>query len=46
MTQALAAANLQDKVTFVMSNVFGRTMVNGVNADGRQHNDRHHVTDR
>jgi hypothetical protein len=44
MMQGLASANLQDKVTFVMSNVFGRTMVNGFNADGRQHNDRHHVT--
>jgi hypothetical protein len=44
MTQALASANLEDKVTFVMSNVFGRTMVAGVNNDGRQHNDRHHVT--
>ncbi len=44
MMQGLAAANLQDKVTFVMSNVFGRTMVNGFNANGRQHNDRHHVT--
>jgi hypothetical protein len=44
MTQALASANMQDKVTFVMSNVFGRTMVSGYNQDGRQHNDRHHVT--
>jgi hypothetical protein len=44
MTQALASAGMQDKVTFVMSNVFGRTMVNGVNGNGRQHNDRHHVT--
>jgi Protein of unknown function (DUF1501) len=44
MMTALAAANMQDKVTFVMSNVFGRTMVNGFNAAGRQHNDRHHVT--
>jgi hypothetical protein len=44
MTQALASANLSDQVTFVMSNVFGRTMVNGVNTNGRQHNDRHHVT--
>jgi hypothetical protein len=44
MMQGLASANLQDKVTFVMSNVFGRTMVNGFNANGRQHNDRHHVT--
>ncbi len=44
MMQALSAANLQDQVTFVMSNVFGRTMVNGANADGRGHNDQHHVT--
>jgi Protein of unknown function (DUF1501) len=44
MMQGLASAGLQDKVTFVMSNVFGRTMVNGYNASGRQHNDRHHVT--
>jgi hypothetical protein len=44
MMQGIAAANLQNKVTFVMSNVFGRTMVNGFNANGRQHNDRHHVT--
>jgi hypothetical protein len=44
MMQGLTSANLQDKVTFVMSNVFGRTMVNGFNANGRQHNDRHHVT--
>jgi hypothetical protein len=44
MMQGIASANLQNKVTFVMSNVFGRTMVNGYNANGRQHNDRHHVT--
>jgi hypothetical protein len=44
MMQGIAAANLQNQVTFVMSNVFGRTMVNGFNANGRQHNDRHHVT--
>jgi hypothetical protein len=44
MMQGIAAANLQNKVTFVMSNVFGRTMVSGFNANGRQHNDRHHVT--
>jgi hypothetical protein len=44
MMQALTAANMQDKVTFVMSNVFGRTMVKGFNDGGRQHNDRHHVT--
>jgi hypothetical protein len=44
MMAGLTAANLQNQVTFVMSNVFGRTMVNGFNANGRQHNDRHHVT--
>lgn len=44
MMQGIASAGLQNKVTFVMSNVFGRTMVNGYNANGRQHNDRHHVT--
>ena len=44
MMAGLTAAKLQDQVTFVMSNVFGRTMVNGFNANGRQHNDRHHVT--
>jgi hypothetical protein len=44
MTQAIASAGLQNKVTFVMSNVFGRTMVSGFNDNGRQHNDRHHVT--
>ena len=44
MMQGLASAGMQDKVTFVMSNVFGRTMVKGYNANGRQHNDRHHVT--
>jgi hypothetical protein len=44
MMQSLASAGLQDQVTFVMSNVFGRTMVKGFNDNGRQHNDRHHVT--
>jgi hypothetical protein len=44
MMQQLASAGMQDQVTFVMSNVFGRTMVKGYNANGRQHNDRHHVT--
>jgi hypothetical protein len=44
MMQGIASANLQSQVTFVMSNVFGRTMVSGYNANGRQHNDRHHVT--
>jgi hypothetical protein len=44
MMSGIASAGLQNKVTFVMSNVFGRTMVTGYNANGRQHNDRHHVT--
>jgi hypothetical protein len=44
MMQALTAANLQDQVTFVMSNIFGRTMVSGQNGDGRQHNPGHNVT--
>jgi hypothetical protein len=46
MTQGLAAANLQDKVTFAMMNVFGRTMIaaNNANANGRQHNADHHCT--
>jgi hypothetical protein len=46
MTQELAAANLQDKVTFAMMNVFGRTMIaaNNANANGRQHNADHHCT--
>jgi hypothetical protein len=44
MMQAIASANMQDQITFVMSNVFGRTMVSGQNADGRQHNPGHNVT--
>jgi hypothetical protein len=44
MMQGITSAGLQGKVTFVMSNVFGRTMVSGYNDNGRQHNDRHHVT--
>ena len=44
MMDALTAAKLQDQVTFAMMNVFGRTMVAGDVANGRQHNDGHHVT--
>jgi hypothetical protein len=44
LEQALVAAGMQDKVTFAMQNVFGRTMVAGKNDDGRQHLDSHHVT--
>lgn len=44
METALAAANLQDKVTFAMTNVFGRTMVAADNQQGRQHLETHHVS--
>jgi hypothetical protein len=44
LEQALVAAGAADRVTFAMSNVFGRTMVAGKNADGRQHLATHHVT--
>jgi hypothetical protein len=44
MMDALTAAKLQDQVTFAMMNVFGRTMVAKDVANGRQHNDGHHVT--
>ena len=44
MMDGLAAAKLQDQVTFAMMNVFGRTMVAKDVANGRQHNDGHHVT--
>lgn len=43
MTQALAAAGLQDKVTFCMSNVFGRTLVKS-NDPGRNHSNTHNVS--
>jgi hypothetical protein len=39
----LQAANLQDKVSFVSLNVFGRTIGAG-NTDGRQHNQNHQVS--
>jgi hypothetical protein len=44
MMTALTAAKLQDQVTFAMMNVFGRTMQAKDVANGRQHNDGHHVT--
>lgn len=44
MNDALIAAQLQDRVTFAMMNVFGRTMMKKDVANGRQHNDGHHVT--
>jgi hypothetical protein len=40
---ALASAGLQDQVTFMTLNVFGRTLGAG-NADGRQHNPNHQVS--
>ncbi len=39
----LAAAGLQDQVTFMSLNVFGRTIGPG-NTDGRQHNPNHQVS--
>jgi hypothetical protein len=42
MTQ-LAAAGLQDQVTFATLNVFGRTL-GPSNTDGRQHNENHQVS--
>lgn len=42
MMQQLQTAGLQDKVSFMSLNVFGRTLGPG-NTDGRQHNPNHHV---
>jgi hypothetical protein len=39
----LQSANLQDKVTFMSLNVFGRTL-NGSSVNGRQHNPNHQVS--
>jgi hypothetical protein len=39
----LASAGIQDQVTFMSLNVFGRTLGAG-NADGRQHNPNHQVS--
>ena len=44
MTQALATAGMADQVTFAMTNVFGRTMIASQSANGRQHNQGHHVS--
>ncbi|HEX3777031.1 MAG TPA: hypothetical protein VHV51_21305 [Polyangiaceae bacterium] len=44
MMNALSSAKMQDQVTFAMMNVFGRTMQAKDVANGRQHNDGHHVT--
>jgi hypothetical protein len=44
LMSALNAANLQDQVTFMSLNVFGRTLAVSTGAGtGRQHNPDHHV---
>ena len=43
LMQQLQAAGLEDKVTFMSLNVFGRTLGPG-NTDGRQHNLNHQVS--
>lgn len=43
MTKALAAAGLQDQVTFCMTNVFGRTLSKS-NDPGRNHSNVHNVS--
>jgi hypothetical protein len=43
LMQQLQAAGLQDQVTFMSLNVFGRTMGPG-SSDGRQHNPNHQVS--
>jgi hypothetical protein len=43
LMQQLASAGLQDKVTFMSLNVFGRTL-GPTNTDGRQHNGNHQVS--
>jgi hypothetical protein len=43
LMQQLASAGLQDKVTLMTLNVFGRTLGPG-NTDGRQHNGNHQVS--
>ena len=40
--QSLESAGLQDKVTFMSLNVFGRSLAN--NPNGRTHNGNHHVS--
>jgi hypothetical protein len=43
LVQQLASAGLQDRVTFLSLNVFGRTL-GPSNTDGRQHNANHQVS--
>ncbi len=43
LMQELASAGLEEQVTFLSLNVFGRTLGPG-NADGRQHNGNHQVS--
>jgi hypothetical protein len=43
LMEQLASAGLQDQVTFMSLNVFGRTIGPG-NTDGRQHNGNHQVS--
>jgi hypothetical protein len=43
LVQQLTAAGLQDRVTLMTLNVFGRTLGPG-NTDGRQHNGNHQVS--
>ncbi|MDP9148457.1 MAG: DUF1501 domain-containing protein [Myxococcota bacterium] len=43
LMQQLASAGIQDKVTFMSLNVFGRTL-GPSNTDGRQHNGNHQVS--
>jgi hypothetical protein len=43
LMQALQTANLQDQVTFMSLNVFGRTIGQG-NTNGRSHNPNHQVS--
>ncbi|MBC7661455.1 MAG: hypothetical protein H7249_17300 [Chitinophagaceae bacterium] len=44
MQSALVAANMQDKVSFGLTNVFGRTLRKDDVVNGRNHNDSHHVS--
>jgi len=39
----LVAAGIQDKVSFLSLNVFGRTLSASTSANGRQHNGNHHA---
>ncbi len=39
----LVAAGIQDSVSFLSLNVFGRTLAASTSTNGRQHNENHHV---